>query len=342
MNGMISRVAESCFWLNRYIERVEVLARMLDVNLSFQLDVALPDAERWWPLVIVTGQGDSAPADLRASAADEAEAIQAYLVWNEQNPSSLYASLRAARENARTIRETISLEMWETVNDLWVWLNDRAAKRAYRGDRNAFYRRIKDQCLLYHGIANATMLHEDPFHFTRLGTSLERANQTARILDVKHHSVGPTGRGDEMPVETAQWLATLRFCSGVEPFFKREDSVLSGRDVAEFLIFDGNFARSIAHNLARARNFLDLVSSSAEGAPGSATRERITRVSGFLDELDIDEALARGLHEVITELVEAIAAICDSVRAEFFDPAAPGAAPSPPPQSSQSQSQRAG
>jgi len=332
MNGIISRVAESCFWLNRYVERVEVLARMLDVNLSFQLDVELPDAERWWPLVVVTGQSDSAPEAVRAHAHGEAEAVQSYLVWDEKNPSSLYSSLRYARENARTIRETISLEMWETINDLWVWLNDRAAKRAYRGDRSVFYRKLRDQCLLYHGIANATMLHEDPFHFTRLGTALERANQTARMLDVKHHSVGPTRRGDETPVETAQWLATLRFCSGVEPFFKRDDSSLSGRDVVAFLVFDRNFARSIAHNIDRALNFLDLVSSGEANAPGAVTRERLARVADGLAALDIDDVLARGLHDVITSLVEDVAAICDSVHAEFFDPGAPAASTLPSPQ----------
>ena len=323
MNGMISRVAESCFWLNRYIERVEVLARILDVNLSFQLDVTLPNAERWWPLVVVTGQGDAAPDDLHERSLSDDQVVQQYLTWERDNPISLYASLRAARENARTIRETISLEMWETINDLWVWMNDRASKRLYRSDRHAFYRKLRDQCLLFHGVANATMLHEAPFHFSRLGTALERANQTARILDVKHHSVGPTARGEETPVETAQWLETLRFCSGVEPFFKREDSILSGRDVAAFLLFDTGFPRSVLHNLDRARNFLDLVRPSSDEAVGAQTRALVVATSDELRALDIDAVLARGLHEVITWLVETIARIGDTVHADFFDPTAP-------------------
>ena len=129
---MISRVAESCFWLNRYVERVEVLARMLGVNFALQLDLELPKAERWRPLVVVCGQEADFLKRTEPDRADDPELVQEYLTWNEDNPSSLWSSLRAARENARTIRETISLEIWETLNDLWVWLGERGARRLTR------------------------------------------------------------------------------------------------------------------------------------------------------------------------------------------------------------------
>ena len=322
---MISRVAENCFWLNRYVERVEVLARMLDVNLAFQLDVSLPHAERWRPLVVVTGQEQAFLAEQRTGSVDDAEVVQRYLTWSEENPSSLFSSLRFARENARTIRETISLEMWETLNDLWVFMNDRAARRLYRSDRHVFYRRLRDQCLLFHGIAQATMLHDDPFRFMRLGTSLERAGQTARVLDVKHHSIGPTSEdeSEEAPGEAAQWLATLRFCSGVEPFLKREDNVLCGRAVAGFLLFDPTFPRSVRHNLDRTRNFLDLVRAPAPDRIGVRTRELVTLACDHLAERDVDAVLAEGLHEVATWVVDTTAEIGRSVIDEFFSPAAP-------------------
>jgi len=331
---MISRVAESCFWLNRYVERVEVLARMLDVNLAFQLDVSLPDAKRWLPLIVVTGQEKHFLEKHGERSSDDAEIVQKYLTWNTDNPSSLYSSLRFARENARTIRETISLEMWETLNDLWVFMNDRAAKRLYDNHRDVFYRRLRDQCLLFHGVAQATMLHEDPFRFMRLATALERAGQTARLIDVKYHSVGPTSQdeSEELPGEAAQWVATLRFCCAVEPFLKRPDNVLSGRAVASFLIFDPRFPRSICHNLDRTRNFLDLLGAGEPGAVGARARTLVSEASDYLAKRNIEDILAEGLHETATWVVETTDEIAGEIIQAYFHPAAgPG--------QSQSQSQ---
>ena len=224
--AMISRVAESCFWLNRYVERVEVLARMLGVNLAFQLDVELARGRA------LAAAGDRDRAARRTSSkrfeprtADDAEARAGVSSpGTTENPSSLLSSLRAARENARTIRETISLEMWETLNDLWVWLQ-RARPRGGSTIATATPStlRLRNQCLLFHGVAQAARCStRSPFEFMRLGTALERAGQTARMLDVKHHSVGdPRTTVEESPAEIAQWLAILRFCSGVEPFLKR-------------------------------------------------------------------------------------------------------------------------
>jgi uncharacterized alpha-E superfamily protein len=317
---MISRVAESCFWLNRYVERVEVLSRMLGVNLAFQLDVELKGADRWRPLVVVTGQEADFLARTEASLVDDSEHVQQYLTWNEENQSSILSSLRAARENARTIRETISLEMWETLNDVWVWLSEREARSLYRSDRQAFYRRLRDQCLLFHGVAQATMLHEDPFEFMRLGTALERVGQTARLLDIKHHGVGPTLATEESPGEIAQWLAILRFCSGVEPFLKRRTAAPSGSAVAEFLLFDRAFARSVLHNLDRTGNFLRLVRPPGHSPIGARSRALLDEVRDGLAAKTMEDVIDQGLHEVLTWIVDSTARISDAIHQEFFDP----------------------
>jgi uncharacterized alpha-E superfamily protein len=276
--------------------------------------------ERWRPLVVVTGQEPHYLASQRAEELDDANVAQEYLTWNGDNPSSLVSSLDAARENARTIRETISLEMWETVNDLWLWLTDPVARRLYEDDRHAFYQHVQNQCLLFHGIAEATMLHDDPFRFMRLGTTLERTNQTARILDVKHHSIGP-GEGDiESPTEAAQWLATLRFCSAVEPFFKRELETFSGRAVAQFLLFDPALPRSVRCNLERSKNLLGLIR-----MPGSEIgRRSAAKIDDMLAELRKLAAHPSGmgdLHALFTWLVDTTASVCSLVHDEFFDPA---------------------
>ncbi len=321
---MISRVAESCFWLNRYVERVEVLARMLHVNLAFQLDVALPDAERWRPLVVANGQETDFLKRTKPADVDDPETVQRYLTWSEDNPSSVYSSLRSARENARTIRETISLEMWETLNDLWVWIGERATRRRYESDRHAFYVHLRDQCLLFHGVAQATMLHEDPFEFMRLGTALERVDQTARVLDIKYHSVGRVEEEvEETAAAAAQWLATLRFCSGVEPFLKREDKPLSGPAVADFLLFDAAFPRSVLHNLDRTRNFLTLVRPPAPTTVGDRSLALVSETLEALRGMTIDSVIERGLHEVATWTVESSARIGGAIHDDFFDPKSP-------------------
>jgi uncharacterized alpha-E superfamily protein len=314
-------VAESCFWLNRHLERVESLARLLDVNLSFQLDVTLPEAERWLPLVVVAGQEAHYRSQVRPSRADSGELVQSYLVWDESNPVSIVSALGWARENARTIRETISLEMWETLNAAWLWLERRGTRNLYERDRHAFYVSLRDRCFLFHGVAQATMLHEDPFEFMRLGTALERAGQTARILDVKHHAVGPGERGIEMPAEGAQWLATLRSCSAVEPFYKRPENTLSGAAVARFLLFDPVFPRSVRHNLLRAQNFLALVRP-PDGSPvGKRSEEMLAQTIAHVDQLDPQAQVGETLHQTLTRVVGDVSAICGAVHAEFFDPA---------------------
>ncbi len=323
---MISRAAESCFWLNRYLERAETLARMLGINLAFQLDVQLPEAERWRPLVVVTGERERFDETVGAEASEDDEAVQHFLTWESDNPSSLVSSLYGARENARTLRATVSLEMWQTLNELWLFVEGQEGRRLYQRDRYAFYQEVRDRCLLFHAHALATMLHEEPFDFMRLGTALERAGQTARLLDVKYHSLGPTRAELEMPAEAAQWLTVLRFCSGIEPFFKRSGHVLSGPNVAAFLLFDLSFPRSVLHNLSRARNFLARIRRPASPEVGDRSATLLDGLHGWLERLTLEDALDRGVHEVMEFLVQSNAEVCNAVHDDFFDPA-PGLGP---------------
>ena len=277
---MISRVADSCFWLTRYLERVDTWSRLLDVTSSFSLDVGIDGAARWRPLVIVVGQEEDFLARHGEEEFSNGELVQRYLVWDEAQPFSIYNSLRAARENARTIREVMSVELWGAINDSWLWLNGRAAKRAFERERDAFYARLCSDCMMFHGICYSTMLHEDPFTFMKLGRALERVGQTARILDVRHHALGESAEGVESPVDAAEWLAILRSCSAYEPFFKRASNVLSGTAVAQFMIFDRTFPRSVLHNLDRARGLLLRLRESDRAKRKSPSWEALERLRG--------------------------------------------------------------
>lgn len=315
---MISRVAESCFWLTRYLERIDTWSRLLDVNSSFSLDIPQVTPERWRPLVIVVGQEADFLDRYGEAVIEDAEIVQRYLVWDPENPASILSSARAVRENARTTREVISVEMWEAINEFWLWINGRTARRLYDRDRDAFYAYLNSQCLMFHGTCYSTMLHDTPYTFITLGRAVERAGQTARVLDLHHHALHE--REGSSPADAAQWIAILRSCSAYEPFFKRTASVLSGSAVAEFMIFDRTFPRSVMQNLDRTGALLKQLLRDRPQVLPSASRQAHERLSGSLVQMDVDDVLSLGLHETLTWIVDGIAGLCDAIQSDFFPP----------------------
>ncbi|MGD2139450.1 MAG: alpha-E domain-containing protein [Burkholderiales bacterium] len=313
---MISRVAESAFWLARYLERVEDIARMLYVNINFVLDVNLEGVPRWWPLVVAAGAEKEFRARAPEASRDDGETVQEFLCWDRDHPSSIASSLDRARENARTIRETISLEMWETLNGLSLWFNSADGRRRYQRERFEFYQYLRDQCVLFQGFALDTMLQSEAYHFMRLGTSLERAGQTARILDVKYHALGPTGRSIEWPREIAQWQAILRSCSAIEPYFKVAQGELSGQQVAEFLLFDEDFPHSVLRSLDQAQKFMQLVRPRGKAAH---SMKALNLLRNQLDAMSMDEVVMQvGLHKTLMWIVNSVADVCAAVENEYF------------------------
>ena len=314
---MIARVADSCFWLQRYVERFDYTARLISINLETLLDVELPLDEHWRPLLAAAGEESSFIERHGAAARDDGETVQAYLTWSEANPVSILSSAHNARENARTIRETLSLEAWETLNRFWLWLSEGAGKRMYKRERESFYETLRQEALLFRGVCVETMPHDRPFDFLRLGTTLERAGQIARTLEVKYNQMAPIHREEayEGSDQLTLWLALLR-CSGCsEAFFKR-GFPLEGRYVAEFMIFDRDHPRTILHNIERSWNFLQRI------RPVRGTRYPSARlVSGLHQELmqaSIDDVLARGLERFLASLVGALDLVGEAIRRDFF------------------------
>src|SRR5438270_149400 len=162
---MISRVAEHCFWMSRYLERAENIARVLDVNQTLLLDFDVPVEQQWRPLLIISGIEDF-------PRFADAETVQEHLTWDD-NPCSIAASLAAARENARVVREVISGELWERMNYYYLWLQG-PARELYSQDRNEFYNQVRRINQLLHGIGEATMSRDEAWEFFQLGRYLER------------------------------------------------------------------------------------------------------------------------------------------------------------------------
>jgi len=282
------------------------------------LDTVLPRARAWRPLLIVEGEGPTFEARFGEQASGDGEAVQRYLTWDQDCAVSILSSLRLARENARTIRETISLEMWNALNAFWLWTCDDASRELYDEQRQSFYEEVSNRCHLFEGISHNTMLHEEPFDFMKLGVNLERAGQTARILDLQHHALSG---GASLPTEAvgaAEWIAILRTRAAYEPFFKKLRGTLDGPAVAEFLLLEPAFPGSVRHALTRARNFLGRIRPSEAPEIGGESAELLEGLHAYIERLDVDRALEDGIHEALTYIVDGIADVSRAVGQDYF------------------------
>jgi uncharacterized alpha-E superfamily protein len=314
---MIARVAEICFWLGRYLERVESTARVLQVTGTLALDAGLPPEQCWMPVLAVFGERSRFSERGNAAAEDDGEQVQRFMVWDEGNPSSIHVAVSAARENARAIREVVSIECWEVINELYLWMRSDEAKEEYARHRYGFYRHIRRAVQLCLGLFRSTMLHDAPLDFIWMGVLLERSGQTARVLDVHHHAFSQLPNGHHV-VETSLWLSLLRACSGFEPFMKRHQGRVTGNAVAAFLLFEREFPRSLAYCVKSAHRYLvEFHPPGTQGLPGAETVAHSTKL---LELLQPEALSAPGatVHGLLTQVVEQTGVLCDSLAAEFF------------------------
>jgi uncharacterized alpha-E superfamily protein len=314
---MIARVAQACFWLHRYLERTENAARLLQVNQHVSLDLELDDAELWQPVLDVSGE-EARYASLYGREL-EGEEVQEFMTWDERNPVSLVSSLHHARDNARTIRETISLEMWQALNSLWLWLTSKEGRKLYERERHLFYERVKAGCQLFHGLYHTTMLFDEPYDFMRIGSLFERADQTMRLLGATWDATATPARRVARPTDAPRWLAALRSLSGVEPFTKRTRGTLVGPTVAAFLLYDDRFPRAVHHCMLRAALFVDRARGGESSEAGARTRAMLEALLTRLRASDIEAVIERGLPLELAELMAELARLSDTLREELFD-----------------------
>ena len=318
---MISRVADHCFWLGRYLERVESTARVLYVTQTLAGDAELTQRQCWQPVVIVSGEAEPFAGRFGPEAAGDGELVQRYLTWDEKNLTSIRRSVYAARENARSIREVVSLEAWEALNELHVWMQGPRAAAEYDQERFVFYRRVRNAMQLTIGLLRSTMLHDTPLEFIWLGVILERASQTARLLDVHHHTM--TSIELHRVVQAALWLSILRACSGFEPFMKRYQGRVTRDAVASFLILEPQFPRSVRYCVRQ--GYLTLSSirpPAARDLPGGAALERLRVLDHWLSQTQPAALETGSVHELLTHVVDETAGICADIGRELLGNAA--------------------
>ncbi len=272
----------------------------------------MPIEQQWRPLLIISGIHDfPRPAD--------AETVQDHLTWDHDNPCSIASSLAAARENARVVREVVSAELWERLNFYHLWLQSADARALYDRDRNEFYSQVRRINQLLHGIGEATMSRDEAWDFFQLGRYLERACQTGRILDVKYHILLPTPEHIGTPIDGAHWAAILKSCSGYEVFHKHRGATELGTAVAEFLIFDHVFPRSIRHCLNVCRHAAHRISGRKKNQPGNDAERQLDALFDWLNLVTIDDLVRTGLHESLTRVIDSIHEIGAAVHRTFFD-----------------------
>jgi uncharacterized alpha-E superfamily protein len=315
MSALLSRVADSIFWMSRYIERAENVARFIDVNTHLLLDAPPGTQEQWMPLVATSG--DAAVFEERYRVATMENVVQ-FLTFDAANPNSILSCLRFARENARTVRETISSEMWEQCNMMHLMLTERIPQGPLRGPviSSLFYD-IRMACHLFQGIAASTMSHGEAWHFIRLGRMLERADKTSRILDVKYFLLLPRIEHIGTPIDDIQWAAVLKSVSGFEMYRKRFGRIQPHR-VVEFLLQDENFPRAIRHCLITGADSLHEITGTPKGSARTILERRIGQLKAELDYANIEEIITDGLHEFRDELQVKLNLIDDSIYHSFF------------------------
>lgn len=317
---MLSRTADHLFWMARYMERAENTARMLDVNYQMSLlPQSADEAEQGWRGLLsiseLTGgfrerYGDVTPLS-----------VMTFMVSDEANPSSIVSCLRAARENARAVRGTLTTEVWETMNQTWLEFNRLLRTTSLERDPGAIFEWVKFRSHLTRGTQVGTMLMDEALHFVRIGTFLERADNTARLLDVKFQARGseffgssPAKEGQE--VDFYHWSAILRSVSGFEVYRKVYRNVIRPEKVAELLILRADMPRSLVACMNEVVTNLRLVANEHSGE----TLRRAGRLQADLRYGRIDEILATGLHAYLTQFLDRVNDLGVGISRDFLVP----------------------
>jgi len=342
---MLSRVADSLYWMSRYIERAEDITRILTVNYHALLDLPIDDEARAWePLIKITGdtklfeKAFGSPKDFPDGESPyTARNVSEFLLWHPANPHAALPCVNHARENARSVREQISSEMWEAINRLY-FLTKEVNKAAVLRGPAEFFAQLRDGSHIFQGITHATMTHNDAYEFIQLGKHIERADKTSRTVDVKYASLD--GLEDGSPQAALHLLAMLRSCSAMEAYRKEYQQVQTWR-VAEFLLLSRAFPRSVRFCLNQCRQAANVISGGPSSnemstnsmnsngmnmnmnmrtkAPEQTPPQRIFgRLVSEMEYVDIRDVLGEGMHPYLDQLQQRINRAGDEITLTFF------------------------
>ena len=310
---MLSRVASNLYWMSRYVERAENTARVLDVTWRMSLLVREPrlqDQEWFAPLNIT---GSLFPFSGRHNHVCAREVLH-FMALDPENPSSILACARQARENARAVRGAITSEMWEVLNSTWIEIQQMDEDKMMARGVSQFFDWVKERSHLFRGVTFGTMHRDDAYEFARLGTHMERADSTARILDVKYHVLLPSVKDVGGAVDYYQWSAVLRSVSAFEAYRKVYRDVITPLKLAELLVLRDDIPRSLRFCMRQVFETLGHVQNAQSG-------ETVRRAEQILAQLQygrISDIFAGGLHEYLTTFLESTQGLSADIQRSFF------------------------
>jgi len=310
---MLSRTADHLYWMARYTERAENLARMLEVNYRMSLLPQPADVvEQGWAATL-TIVGLMEAFKQRFEAVTPLNALE-FMAFDRDNPSSIHGCILAARENARAVRGTLTSEIWETLNATWLEMRTRSRLAVSQTEMGSFFEWVKDRSHLARGVVQGTMLRDEAWHFTWLGTYLERGDSTARILDVKYHLLRPRGEQTGSVTEYYQWSALLHSVSAFEIYRRVYRDLMTPRRVAELLVLRDDMPRSLRRCLTQVYTHLAAVTndSSAE------TERRAGELQASLHFGRIESIFELGLHEYLVQFLSRTADLGERISRDFL------------------------
>jgi uncharacterized alpha-E superfamily protein len=298
---VLSRTADSLFWLARYMERAENVARILSVGQRLSSIASLQPARNEWHSTLVAVGCE--PSFFAKHPAATSEAVIDYLVRDPENPSSILTCLQTARSNGRNVRTALTVDMWEVLNDTWLAARS-FGPRDFTPDRLAvFLDWVKQRALMFNGAYNATLLRLDGYHFTQLGTFVERADNTARLLDVKYHVLLPEGAGVGGAIDYYQWESILRAASALRAYHFVYHARLQPWLIAELLILRPEMPRSLLSCYGQITRYLERLAERYGGDRGECHR-----LAGELHARLLygrtERIFQDGLHEFLTEFID--------------------------------------
>ena len=317
---MLSRTADHLFWMSRYTERAENTSRMLDVNYEATLlPQSTTEAQAGWRGLLSISELKPAYA-ARYGSNINARDVMDFMVRDEKNPSSIISCLKNARENARAVRGTLTTEVWETANQTWLEVGRTLRSDDFERHPSQFFEWVKFRSHLLRGVTAGTMLQDEAFHFMRIGTFLERADNTARLVDVKFHAAEgefhDLVREQDQEYDFYHWSAILRSVSAFEVYRKVYRDVIRPERVAELLILRADMPRSLLACLNELMANLAMVTSDVD----SETQRRAGKLRADLQYGRIDEILETGLHAFLTQFLDRVNELGAHISREFLVP----------------------
>ncbi|MEY6433722.1 alpha-E domain-containing protein [Thioalkalicoccus limnaeus] len=308
---MLSRVAENIYWLARYLERAENTARIVSVNANLLLDLPRGIAPGWRPLIDITGANELFEEHYKDYG--ERQVVR-FLLGDERHPGSILSALAGARENCRTIRDIVPRETWEQLNELYLFAGENLQRGMTKSGRHTYLKRLILGSQTITGLLAGTMLHDQGYHFLRIGRNLERADMTTRIADVRSASLLPDETTDLRPYDTIQWVSVLKSLTAYQMYRRSEQVRVQRGPVLRFLFQNAEFPRSALH-------CIDAVRASLGPLPRS---EASLRVAGRLKRNLAGANLARldplALHQFVDEFQADIGCLHQEIAATWFPP----------------------